>query len=98
MKFYTRVYRAEKEVMIAACDKNLCGKTFEEGDLVLQVEKSFYGGELKGKEEVRSLLAEATIANLVGKDIVELAIREGVIDSKNVLMVKGIPHAQMVRM
>ncbi|MDI6709045.1 MAG: DUF424 family protein [Candidatus Thermoplasmatota archaeon] len=98
MQFYARVYRVQSEVVVAACDRNVHGKSFEEGNLVLYVKKEFYGDELVGEEEVSSLLARATIANLVGEKIVAHAIKIGIIDSQNVLRVKGVPHAQMARM
>jgi len=98
MQFYARVYRAQSEVVVAACDRSVHGKTFEEGNLVLRVTKEFYGSELVGEDEISSLLARATIANLVGEDIIAHAIKIGIIEPQNVLKVEGVPHAQMVRM
>lgn len=98
MQFYAKVYRAQSEVMVAACDRSVHGKTFEEGNLVLDVKKEFYGEELVGEDEISSLLARATVANLIGKDIVAHAIKIGIIEPQNVLRVRGVPHAQMVRM
>lgn len=94
MKFYVKVYRVQREVMVAACDENICGKKFEEGNLILDVCKEFYRGELLHADEALSILRSATIANLVGKDIVAHGIKAGMVDSKNVLKVKGVPHAQ----
>lgn len=98
MQFYAKVYRTRGEVVVAACDRDVHGKTFEEGNTILRVKKEFYGEELVGEDEISSLLERATIANLVGKDIVAHAIKIGVIEPQNVLRVNGVPHAQMVRM
>lgn len=98
MQFYAKVYRAQSEVVVAACDRSVHGKSFEEGNLILHVKKEFYGEELVGEEEVSSLLERATIANIVGENIVAHAIKIGIIEPQNVLRVKGVPHAQMVRM
>ena len=43
-----------------------------------------------------SYLRLATIANLVGEEVVRIAVEEGFIDESCVLRVDGIPHAQMV--
>lgn len=94
MKFYVKVYRVQREVMVAACDENICGKKFEEGNLVLDVCEEFYRGELLRRDEVLPILKGATIANLVGRNIVAHGIKAGVVDSKNVLKVNGVPHAQ----
>jgi hypothetical protein len=98
MEFYVKVYRVENEFMVAACDKDLFGKTIEDGELILKIEEEFYGGEVIEEEKMRSFLSKASIANLVGENVVQLAIREGIIDAANVLKVKGVPHAQMVKM
>ncbi len=98
MRFYTKVYKAQDEVVVAVCDEELRGKCFEEGDIVLHVKKEFYGEELKGEKETAELLKSATIANIVGENAVALAARIGLIDVNAVLKVKGVPHVQMVQM
>ncbi|MEE8402186.1 MAG: DUF424 family protein [Candidatus Hydrothermarchaeaceae archaeon] len=98
MKFYAKVYREGKDILVACCDRNIRGKTFEEGELVLQVTESFYCGELLEGPELCSLLEKATVANMVGKGVVELAVGAGLVDENNVLWVRGIPHTQLVRM
>ncbi len=94
--FYAKVYNVGKEVLVAICDKNLLGKTFENERLRLEVKKEFYGGEVINKNKACELLSIATIANLVGKEIVSLAIELKIIEKENVIEIKNIPHAQMV--
>ncbi len=98
MKFYVKVYRVQSELMVAACDEEVYGKCYEEGEVVLRGEKKFYGDELMSRKETLRLLRQATIANLLGRDIVEQGIKIGIIKPGNVIRVKGVPHAQMVRM
>jgi hypothetical protein len=98
MKFYVKVYRDGDDLLVACCDEDIRGKTFEEGELVLDVTESFYCDEFLEGKEICSLLRKATIVNIVGEKVVKLAVGEGVIEEKNVLRVKGVPHAQMVRM
>ncbi len=95
--FYTKIYRVHGEVIVAICDKELLGKRFEEGDIVIDVKKDFYGGSLIDQEEVLKLLEEGTIINLVGKKIVSIAIEIGLVDKENVLVVKDVPHAQVYK-
>jgi len=95
MKFYVKTYRVQGEVLVAACDEDIHGKIFEDGSIALNVKKEFYGSELLGEKELSSLLKEATIANLAGKNVVAHAIKMGIINPENVLEVKGVPHAQM---
>ena len=98
MKIYVKVYRVQGEVLLAACDEELIGKTFREGELKLEVKERFYKGELRDVEDLEKLLEEATIANLVGERCVGKAIELGYIDKDRVLYIQGVPHAQMAKM
>ncbi|USS41766.1 DUF424 domain-containing protein [Thermococcus aggregans] len=98
MKIYVKVYRVQGEVLVAACDEELLGKTFREGELKLEVKERFYKGELREVEDLKSLLEEATIANLTGERCVSKAIELGYVDPKRVLRIQGVPHAQMAKL
>jgi hypothetical protein len=92
-----RIYRTEREVMIAACDAELIGKCFREGELQLDV-TSFYDGATVDKIELIRHLRLATIGNFVGEKVVEIAIEQGLVDENHVIRIDGIPHAQTVLM
>jgi len=98
MKIYVKIYRVQGEILLAACDENLLGKTFREGELKLEVKERFYKGELRDIEDLERLLDEATIANLVGEKCVSKAIELGYVSEDRVLYIQGVPHAQMAKM
>jgi len=91
-------YKQGQDLLIGACDEKLIGKKFEEGKLQIDVKKDFYDGERISPEILKNFLEDATIANLVGEETVKCAIDLGLVDPGCVLKIKGIPHAQMVRM
>ena len=93
---YVKVHKREGQVLVAACDKNIIGASFSEGDRSLTVLPNFYQGEQIGLEELHPLLSEATIANLVGSGVVDYALKKGYIEKENIMEVSGIPHAQFV--
>jgi hypothetical protein len=93
-----RRHRTGHEMLIAACDEAILGKTFVEGDLRLEVSVRFYGGEKMDKRVFQEVLAIATIANLAGKETVDAAVEAGFVDPECVLWVDGVPHAQIVKM
>ncbi|WP_297507333.1 DUF424 domain-containing protein [Thermococcus sp.] len=95
---YVKVYRVQGEVLLAACDEELLGKTFREGELKLEVKERFYRGELVEEDRLKELLEEATIANLTGERCVTRAIELGYIDPGRVLRIQGVPHAQMAKL
>ena len=93
-----RLYKQGNDLLLAACDEELIGKKFEEGKFHLDVSEKFYKGESATKEILKKFLEESTIANLVGKETIKCALELGLIDQDCVIKIKGIPHAQMVRM
>ncbi len=95
---YVKIYRVQGEVLLAACDEELLGKTFREGELKLEVKERFYKGELMEENALENLLEEATIANLTGERCVSKAIELGYVDENRVLYIEGVPHAQMARL
>ena len=94
---YMKRYDAEDQIIVAVCDKNIIGKKFREGKLVLKLDNSFYRGIEANEKEVKEALSRATIANIAGEKAIACAVDCGCIDPGTVIFIQGIPHAQMVR-
>ena len=92
-----RVYKQGSNVVVAACDKQLLGQTFREGELKLTVSPGFYEGEDADEEMLVNRLSGCTIANLVGEDVCRIAAEHDFIAEDGVIIIGGVPHAQMVR-
>lgn len=93
-----KVYTQGRERLVAACDPDIVGKTFKSDGLVLEVSKSFYLGDEVDEEALVNWLRLATVANLSGKRTVEIAVANGFVDKGCVIVIGGVPHAQMMRM
>ena len=93
-----KIYRQGNDLLIGACDEKLLGKKFEDGKFQIDVSKEFYGGKRISLEVLKKYLQDATIANLVGKETTNCAIDLGLIDPECIIKIKGVPHAQLVRM
>jgi len=93
-----KIYKQGEETLIGACDEKLIGKKFVDGKFQIDVTREFYDGERITTEVLKKYLENATIANLVGEKTVQCAIKLGLVDPDCVLRIKGVPHAQMVRM
>jgi len=91
---YVKIHKSEKSKIIAVCDEDLIGKEFEEGNLYIKVSDNFFKGEKKNKEEVKKILKDANSANFIGKESVSIAVELWLVDEKNVIKIKGVPHAQ----
>lgn len=96
--FAVRAYQQGIQRLVAACDAELLGSTHREGKFKLDVTPSFYDGLRVDAEGLGSYLRSATVANIVGKRSVDVAIDLGLVDPSNVLVVSGVPHAQFLVM
>lgn len=98
MEVFVRTFKTGTETLVAGCDAEIAGRTFQENDLCLEVKEDFYCGECMTLEASGALLVRATILNLVGEKIVGKAIELGLVDPENVLRIGETVHAQMVRL
>lgn len=95
---YVKVYRHGRETLVAACDSDIVGKTFRSKDLKIQVSEGFYKGDKGGEEMLVNRLEMATVANLVGRETMAIAVKHGFVDPETILVIGGVPHAQLARM
>ena len=93
---YLKIHRNGEYEIVALCDEDLIGKIFEEGKLIINVTESFYKGEKINEEEAVEALKNAGYIYVVGKESVQLCIKLGLVEDKNILRIKGVPHAQII--
>jgi len=89
--------QTDEGLLVAVCDDDVLGETFEDGNVSLTVTEEFYGGDEVDEAAVVDSLARAAVANIVGREAVELAIDEGFVDEANVLEVESTLHAQLLQ-
>ena len=93
---YFKIHEWQGEKLVAACDREISGKTFSEGEVRFKIDKKFYGDNLIKMEDFISILEDATTANLMGNKVVSYAVDRGFVDGDCVLKIAGIKHAQIV--
>jgi hypothetical protein len=99
MEFYYALYRQGKELIVAVCDEDTLDKSFScaEKGIKIDVKKAFYGKNKGQKDEILPFMKEATILNLVGNDIIEIALEEGLISKECILVIDKTVHAQRAK-
>ena len=85
-------------MLLAVCDAEILGKTLREGKIIFCIKEEFYRGAKVTIEEAVTMIANSTIVNLVGKNIVRKAIESGYVHPEAVLNIEGVPHAQIVKL
>ena len=59
--------------------------------------KEFYRGREARKEEIKEIIPQARDIHLTGKEGVALGVELDLVDSRRILYVKKVPHAEVVR-
>ena len=91
---YVKIHRSGERIVVAVADSELIGKTFKDEKYEINVNPSFYKGEEKTEEEVIEILKNADNTNLVGKKAIKAGLKAKIISKENIIIIKGIPHAQ----
>jgi len=94
--FWCKVFQTKYEVVVAICDEELIEKTLDKKNRKIKISRNFYGGKLVGEDVAVKLMNRATIGNLIGKEAIELANKNGFISKENVILIDEVPHAQFV--
>jgi hypothetical protein len=97
-KFWCRVFQTKFDILVAICDEEVLGKKMKYKDVKLKIDENFYRGRKIDEKIAVVLLKKATIANLFGKRIIKLALTNRFIDKKNIILINGHPHAQIVKL
>ncbi len=92
---YVKVHESEARIVVAICDENLIGKKVSEDKKQLDITERFYKGEKKDKNEVIEIMEKAGNLNLVGKETINIALKNNIIEKEAIITIKNIPHAQI---
>jgi hypothetical protein len=94
MKIWVKVHQNAQGQVLAACDEDLLGKTFEKENLCLHVHENFYKGELVDEEEFKSNLKDKNNLNIVGENAVNIAKNHGLVNE--ILYIEDVPYTVAV--
>ena len=84
-------------LLVIVVDDEILGNKYEEGNKQLDLSASFYQGKEMPPNEIQDLLRNADHIHLVGKNSVELGVKEDLVDEEHIITVDGIPHAEVTR-
>lgn len=83
--------------VVAICDSELLGKTFEEGIKILEVRESFYNGdEFEEKKLIEFMVDQAkedATFCIAGSNSVQAALKAGIIKEEGIAKIQDIPFA-----
>jgi hypothetical protein len=79
------------------CDLNLIGKEINQGDFNISISKDYFYSEEITKEDAIKVLKSASIINLVGKDIVDLALSLNLAKRNSVKIIENVPFLMIFK-
>ncbi|MGQ4891843.1 MAG: DUF424 domain-containing protein [Candidatus Njordarchaeia archaeon] len=90
-------------LIVAACDKEILGKTLKKGSMDVYISPHFYGGILVDEIQLIQSLKRADSINLVGREVIEIAEKLDLIHKDAKIYFRDsegnyIPHAIMIKM
>lgn len=92
-----RKIKYQETQMINICDLNLIGKEINQGDFNISISKDYFYSEEITKEEAIKVLKSSSIINLVGKDIVELALSLNLAKKNSVKIIENVPFLMIFK-
>ncbi|HID91128.1 TPA: DUF424 family protein [Candidatus Bathyarchaeota archaeon] len=97
-RFWVKVFRRGGHVLVAICDEELIGKTLRDEGMNVEVRRSFYGGRNLGLDDTIKALKEGTVVNLMGNEIVSVALRLRLVHPEAIVKIANVAHAQIVHL
>ncbi len=98
MQFFARITNYQNNTMLNICDAEFIGKTISEGELNMNISKSYYGDRLVDMEEARTLLKKASIINMVGNEIISMSVDLGIGSKNGIKLISGVPFLIVFQM
>jgi len=95
--FAVRKINYQGSMMINICDKELVGMKVVDGNLEVNITKDYFEQQVLGEEEVAALLKTCSVANLVGKRIVNKAVEMKLASSISVRNISDVPFLMIFK-
>jgi hypothetical protein len=92
-----RKIKYQETQMINICDLNLIGKEINQGDFNISISKDYFYSEEITEEDAIKVLKSSSIINLVGKDIVDLALSLNLAKKNSVKTIENIPFLMIFK-
>jgi hypothetical protein len=90
-KYALRRIKYQGADMINICDLDLVDKVINKGDFEINISREYFLDEEIDEEGAASLLKSSTMLNLVGKNVVTLALKLKLAREDSVKVIEGVP-------
>jgi hypothetical protein len=92
-----RKIKYQETQIINICDLNLIGREIKQEDFLINISKDYFYNEEITKEDAIKILNSSSIINMVGKDIVDLALSLNLAKKNSVKIIENIPFLMIFK-
>jgi uncharacterized protein len=95
-KFYMRKMNYQGSLMVNICDEELLGKNIESDTLNITITNEFFN-EIVNENDLTRLLKRCSIANLIGRRVVDKTLSLGLAKRDSIRIVSDIPFLMIFK-
>ncbi|HEX7256605.1 MAG TPA: DUF424 family protein [Nitrososphaeraceae archaeon] len=95
-KFYMRKMDYQGSLMVNICDEELLGKNIESDTLNITITNEFFN-EIVNENDITRLLKRCSIANLIGRRVVDKTLSLGLAKKDSIKIVSDIPFLMIFK-
>jgi hypothetical protein len=96
LNFYVRKMHYQGSLMINICDEELLGTNIVSESLNINITKDFFN-ELTNEKEISNLLKRCSIANLIGRRVIEKTLSLGLAKRESIKIVSDVPFLMIFK-
>ena len=95
-KFYMRKMDYQGSLMVNICDEELLGKNIESDTLNITITNVFFN-EIVNENDITRLLKRCSIANLIGRRVVDKTLSLGLAKKDSIKIISDIPFLMIFK-
>jgi uncharacterized protein len=95
-KFYMRKMNYQGSLMVNICDEELLGKNIVSDTVNINITSEFFS-EIVNENDITTLLKRCSIANLIGKRIIDKTLSLGLAKRDSIKIVSDIPFLMIFK-
>jgi hypothetical protein len=91
-----KIHQTKSGEIIAICDAELIGNTYEDENACITITPDFFGTEQVPADKVEKALREGDNITMVGTRTTTLAREIGVLCQEDIKLIQGVPYATIL--
>jgi hypothetical protein len=92
-----KIHQTGTGEIIAICDAELIGSTYEDEKACVTITPDFFGTEEISADKVEKTLREGGNITMVGTKTIAFAREIGILSEEDIILIQGVPYATILR-